>query len=169
LNARDSRIEKLHLDLADERHRYEGLASVVLLSPVHGRVWEVLISPGEEVRRGQDLVRLVDCSAVIVTATVREPVFNQLHIGDKALFRLSGQSDSYEGEVIRMSGGATPSDNLAIQSVISVTDLHKVAVSIPGLASGECGIARTGRLVFTPNSASEPTAISRSTGSLRRP
>ena len=54
-------------------------------------MWEVLTAPGELVVRGQDLVRLLDCSGVVVTAAVSESVYNRLHIGQSATFRLRGE------------------------------------------------------------------------------
>src|SRR5207237_6386659 len=115
LRAREERLYGLEQELKLERARYSELSEADLISPVAARVWEVLVSPGEEVRRGQDLVRLLDCSGAIVSVTVRESVFNQLRLGDKAQFRFSGQSRKYNGTIVRMSGSATPPDNLAIQ------------------------------------------------------
>ena len=39
---------------------------------MHGRVWEVLTANGEEVRVGQELLRVLDCGGAVVTATVSE-------------------------------------------------------------------------------------------------
>lgn len=148
LSARDQRLDRLRTELAAEEARYANLSNVVLASPIDAQVWEVLVSPGEEVRRGQDLLRLLDCSGTIVTTTVRESIFNQLRIGDKAQFRFSAQSGSYNGEVIRMTGAASTPDNLAIQSSPLSSAAYRVAVSVPDLASAECRIGRTGRVVF---------------------
>ena len=117
-------------------------------SPIDGQVWEVLVSSGEEVRKGQDLVRLLDCSGTIVTVTVRESVFNQLHIGDQAQFRLSGHPARYSGTIVRMSGSAAPPDNLAIQADRVASGGYRIAVSVPELASAQCNVGRTGTVVF---------------------
>jgi biotin carboxyl carrier protein len=153
LRSRDQRLVKLRDQLAVERDRHESLSNVLLRAPIEGRVWEVLISPGEEVRRGQDLVRLLDCSGTVITSTVRESVFNKLQIGDEAQFSFSDQSGTYKGYIIRMSGIAAPPDNLAIQSSSSASGAYRITVAVPDLAVAKCGIGRTGRIVFRPNSA----------------
>src|SRR6202043_4111222 len=145
LSSRDQRLTKLRADLDAEAVRYSELSNAVLSSPVEAMVWEVLVSPGEEVRKGQDLLRLLDCSGALVTVTVRESVFNQLRIGDKAQFRYSSQSDRYNDTIVRMSGSAAPPANLAIQPTGLSSGGYRVAVSVPDLASStQCGVGRTG-------------------------
>jgi hypothetical protein len=116
-----------------------------------------MVSPGEEVRKGQDLVRLLDCSGALVTVTVRESVFNQLRVGEPAQFRFSGQSGRYDGTIVRMSGSSAPPDNLAIQSTGATAGGYRVAVSVPELASAQCGVGRTGTVVFNAPSAAGGT------------
>jgi multidrug resistance efflux pump len=157
LSSRDERLARLHAALDAEAARYSEMSNAVLSSPIDGQVWEVLVSPGEEVRKGQDLVRLLDCSGALVTVTVRESVFNQLRVGDAAQFRFSGQSGRYNGTIVRMSGSSAPPDNLAIQSTLSTSGGYRVAVSVPELASAQCGIGRTGTVVFNASSAAGST------------
>jgi multidrug efflux pump subunit AcrA (membrane-fusion protein) len=130
------------------------MSNAVLMSPIDGQVWEVLVASGEEVRKGQDLMRLLDCSRAIVTVTARESVFNQLHIGDQAQFRFAGQSARYDGRIVRMSGIASPPDNLAIQPSGTTQGGYRIAVSVPALASAQCGIGRTGTVVFNSSTGS---------------
>jgi multidrug resistance efflux pump len=148
LSARDRRLDGLQTELRDEKARYADLSDVVLSSPIDAQIWEVLVSPGEEVRRGQDLLRLLDCSGTVVTTTVSESVYNHLRLGDKAQFRFAGQSNLYNGQVIRTSGVASPPDNLAIQSTVPSSAAYKITVSVPELASGQCDVGRTGKVVF---------------------
>jgi multidrug efflux pump subunit AcrA (membrane-fusion protein) len=148
LSSRDDRLAKLRAAFDGETARYSEMSNAVLMSPIDGQVWEVLVAPGEEVRKGQDLMRLLDCSGAIVTVTVRESVFNQLRIGDQAQFRFSGQSARYGGTIVRMSGIASPPDNLAIQPSGISHGGYRVAVSVPELASAQCGVGRTGTVVF---------------------
>jgi multidrug resistance efflux pump len=157
LSSRDQRLANLHAALAAEASRYAELSSAVLASPTSGLVWEVLVSPGEEVRKGQDLLRLLDCAGAVVTVTVRESVFNQLRLGDKAQFRFSGQSGRYDGTIVRMSGSAAPPDNLAIQPTGLTSGGYRIAVSIPDLASTQCGVGRTGTVTFNPSTAGNGT------------
>jgi multidrug resistance efflux pump len=153
LSSRTLRLDKLRDQFAAEQIRFESLSDIVLPAPIDARVWEVLVAPGEEVRRGQDLLRLLDCSGAVVTSTVRESVFNTLHIGDKVRFQFSDRSESYNGYIVRMSGIASPPDNLAIQIASASSGAYRVTVAVPNLAVSQCGIGRTGRLVFEPGSA----------------
>jgi multidrug efflux pump subunit AcrA (membrane-fusion protein) len=153
LASRDERLARLRAALDSETARYSEMSNAVLSAPIDGQVWEVLVSPGEEVRKGQDLVRLLDCSSALVTVTVRESVSNQLRIGDKAQFRFSNQSSRYDGTIIRMTGSASPPDNLAIQPTGQSPGGYRVAVSVPDLASVQCSVGRTGTVIFNSSSA----------------
>src|SRR5262249_3563123 len=157
LNSRDQQLARLHAAFNAEAARYSELSNAVLSSPTDAVVWEVLVSPGEEVRKGQDLLRLLDCSGAVVTVTVRESVFNQLRLGDKAQFRFSGQSGRYNGTIVRMSGSAAPPDNLAIQPTGLSSGGYRIAVSVPDLASSQCGVGRTGTVVFNPSAGTGGT------------
>lgn len=148
LSSRDERLVRLRGALSAEAAQHSQMSNAMLSSPIDGQVWEVLVSPGEEVRKGQDLARLLDCSGTIVTVTVRESVFNQLHIGDQAQFRFSGQSAKHSGTIVRISGNAAPPDNLAIQPTGLTQGGYRVAVSVPDLASARCDVGRTGTVVF---------------------
>ena len=64
---------------------------------MRGSIWEIMTAPGETVVRGQDLVRVLDCSGVVVTATVGETAYNQLRIGDAARFRFRGDEQRPPG------------------------------------------------------------------------
>jgi multidrug resistance efflux pump len=158
LSFRDQRLARLRTALDVEAGRYSELSNAVLSSPIDAQVWEVLVSPGEEVSKGQDLLRLLDCSGALVTVTVRESVFNQLRIGDKAQFRFSGQSGRYNGTIVRMSGSAAPPDNLAIQPTGLSSRGYRIAVSVPDLASStQCDVGRTGMVVFNASANSGGT------------
>jgi len=159
LGSRDERLARLRTALDTEAARYSEMSNAVLSSPIDGQVWEVLVSPGEEVRKGQDLVRLLDCSGALVTVTVRESVFNQLRIGDQAQFRFSGRSGRYNGTIIRMSGSAAPPDNLAIQPTGLASGGYRVAVSVPELASAQCDVGHTGTVVFNTSPAGAGGAL----------
>jgi hypothetical protein len=148
LRSRDERLQRLEQELKLETTRYAELAEAEIVSPVTGSVWEMLVSPGEEIRRGQDLLRMLDCSGVVVTASVTETVYNRLRVGDKARLRLSGEAVDYWGRVVRLSGLAAPPDNLAILPSSLVNAAYRVHLVIPELAGSSCAVGRTGKLVF---------------------
>jgi len=146
---REARLANLRSELAAENMRYAQRSAAGLVAPVSGSIWEVMTSPGESVVRGQDLVRLLDCSGLVVTATVGEAAYNKLRVGEPARFRFRGESTDYEGRIISLTGVATAPANLAIQPASLAKEPYRVTVSLPALAtSGRCSVGRTGRVTF---------------------
>jgi multidrug resistance efflux pump len=149
LRERETQLANLRTELADETIRFAALAAAELSAPVRGSVWEVLTAPGETVVRGQELVRLLDCSGLVVTATVGETAYNRLRIGDPATFRLRGESRNHQGRIIGLTGVAAAPANLAIQPSALAKEPYRVTVALPGLATpGQCDVGRTGRVTF---------------------
>ncbi|SCY80908.1 HlyD family secretion protein [Microvirga guangxiensis] len=140
--------------IAAERVRVNRLTSADLSVESPGIVWNFLASGGEHVNRGQDLVRLVDCSAVMVTASVSERVYSDLRVGMPARFRLNGDSRVFSATITRLggSGAAGLYETLAIGPSREHLTRFDVALSVPELASDPelaCSVGRTGRVVFT--------------------
>ena len=81
-------IRQLRNDVEVERDRLQLHSDAQVLAPSSSTVWELLTASGEQVQRGQDLMRLLDCNAALVTAVVSEAVYNRLQIGSRATFRL---------------------------------------------------------------------------------
>jgi len=149
LRERDARLATLRKELAEEAKLYEEKSAAKLVAPVASRVWEMLTAPGESVVRGQDLVRLLDCSAVVVTAAVGESVYNRLHIGQSAEFRLRGDTAAYAGRIISLTGMSAANANFAIQASSLVKEPFRVTVRLPALdLANECKVGRTGRVTF---------------------
>ena len=107
IEQRQARLALLRTELVGEQQRYAERSEANLASPVRGSVWEIMTAPGESVARGQDLVRLLDCSGLVVTATVGETAYNHLRIGDHARFRFRGESKDYEGRILGLTGVAS--------------------------------------------------------------
>jgi multidrug resistance efflux pump len=149
LDESDRRIARLSQDVADEQARYTQLSSAAIVAPARGSVWEVLTAPGEQVRRGQELVRVLDCGGALVTATVGESVYNRLHLGSPARFQPRDGGNDLAGTVIGLTGSSTTPANFAILPAALARGAYHVTVSVPGLASGQtCDVGRTGRVVF---------------------
>lgn len=149
LREREAQLTNLRAELADETKRHAELAAADLTVPVRGSVWEVMTAPGETVVRGQELMRLLDCSGVVVTATVGETAYNRLRVGDPARFRLRGESRDHQGRIIGLTGVAAAPANLAIQPSALAKEPYRVVVALPDLATpGQCDIGRTGRVTF---------------------
>ncbi|MCG7394115.1 HlyD family efflux transporter periplasmic adaptor subunit [Microvirga sp. ACRRW] len=137
-----------------ERVRVNRLTSADLSVESPGIVWNFLASGGEHVNRGQDLVRLVDCSAVMVTASVSERVYSDLRVGMPARFRLNGDSRVFNATITRLggSGAASLYETLAIGPSPEHLTRFDVALNVPELAQDSdlaCSVGRTGRVVFT--------------------
>ncbi len=106
-------------------------------------------APGESVVRGQELVRLLDCTGLVVTATVGEAAYNELRVGQAARFRFRGESIDHIGRIVSLQGVATAPANLAIQPAALAKEPYRVTVSIPSMTtSGRCSVGRTGRVTF---------------------
>lgn len=140
--------------IAAERVRQNNLTSATVTAPTTGVVWDVLSETGEFVRRGQDLVRLVDCASVLVTASVSENVYNSLRMGDEAQLRLFGDSRVLSAVITRLGGASAGAlyASLAIAPRAEHLRRFDVTLTVTGLADHpdlECAIGRTGRLVYT--------------------
>jgi multidrug resistance efflux pump len=149
IREREAHIASLSAEIAEETRRFEEIATAELVAPVRGSVWEVMTAPGESVVRGQDLVRVLDCSGAVVTATVDEAAYNRLRIGDPARFRFRSEHADFKGRIVGLTGVATAPANLAIQPSALAKGPYRVTVAVPDLAkAGRCDIGRTGRVTF---------------------
>ncbi len=151
---RNRRIALLEGQVNEERVRLARFREARLASPVPGVLWEVMTGSGEYVRRAQDVARLVDCTTTVVTASVRESVYNRLRVGDPARFRPLGDGRVYEGTVARLagSGAETIYRSLAIGPSAEHLKRYDVAMVFPALAAEPdlgCAVGRTGRAAFT--------------------
>lgn len=133
-----------------ERLRVNSLTGGELQAPVTGLLWEVLQADGVNVQRGDPILRLVDCGATMVTASVTERVYNSLAVGDAARFRLGGSSTVFEATVARLagSGAQTIYRNLAVAPSQRHLERFDVALIVPQLGVEGCMIGRTGRTFF---------------------
>jgi hypothetical protein len=162
-----ARVEELRTELAERRRRLQLLRAQVdeervraarvkearIVAPAPSTLWELVTGPGEYVRRAQDVARLVDCTTTVVTASVRESLYNRLRVGDPAQFRLLGTDRVFEGTVARLAGSGAESiyRSLAIGPSAEHLKRFDVALAIPGLAADAelaCAVGRTGRVVF---------------------
>ncbi|MBC7478649.1 MAG: HlyD family efflux transporter periplasmic adaptor subunit [Pseudorhodobacter sp.] len=148
-----ARLATVEARIGAERQRTTKLGGAVLTATVNGQVWEVLAGNGETVQRGQDVLRLLDCDAPLVTVSVTEGTYNRLRIGDNAVFRLNGDGRSLPASVIRLggTGAATFYQNLAIAPSLRHLERFDVALSVPALQSEpalRCTVGRTGRAFF---------------------
>ncbi len=153
IEERRQRLELLRDDIDEERVRVAHFKQAQITAPSASMLWELVTGPGEYVRRAQDVARVVDCTTTMVTATVRESLYNRLRVGDTAQFRLLGTGEVFTGTVARLAGSGAESiyRSLAIGPSAEQLKRFDVALSVPALGSEPelaCAVGRTGRVVF---------------------
>jgi multidrug resistance efflux pump len=147
LAERDRRLARLTELLSQETARYARHATADIVAPTTGRIWETPVSAGQQVHRGEVVLRVSDCDRPVVTALVSEAVYRQLQVGRPARFLPRGGREEMTGQIIRLSR-VSPS-NLAIQISAAAGETYHVTVAMPKLAEGgSCPVGRTGILKF---------------------
>lgn len=155
-----SMIRQLQADVDIERNRVQLNSEAAVLAPSSGTVWELLTAPGEQVQRGQDLMRLLDCTSALITAVVSETVYNGLKIGSAATFRLRNSDAAMPGRVVNLTGVASAAANYAIPPSSLRKEPYRVVVEVPSLANAgqSCNLGRTGQVVFAGEIVAIPAA-----------
>ena len=139
--------ETLAAELATEQKRLAGRSNASLTAPIDGNLWTVHAASGEYVRKGQELFTVLDCSTVVVTASVSERDYNELRLGDPVRFRVSGSNREYNGTISKL-GLTSTGRSFAIAPE---ERHHQVAVQASDLQdsdSDRCAVGRTGEVVF---------------------
>ncbi|WP_315764832.1 MULTISPECIES: HlyD family secretion protein [unclassified Bradyrhizobium] len=149
-----ARLAQYEQQIDAERVRINRLTSATLKARVPGMAWDFLVDDGEYARRGQDLVKLVDCNSLVVTASVPETLYDSLTIGVPVQFRLFGDDRIFDGTVTRLGGSGASQlyANLAVGPTPQHLQRFDVTVAVPDLAKQpdlSCAIGRTGRVIFT--------------------
>ena len=153
LTAVRTQIKHLTDQISEEEARVRLRSEATVALPPKGRVWEMLVGPGEFVNKGQDLLRVLDCSKPIVSANVDERVYNRLEVGSPATFRPLEDGKTYHGSVINLTGAAGAPGNFAIPPI----NLHKspfyVTIAMDDMSAAGCSIGRTGTATFGDSNA----------------
>ncbi len=149
LAALSDRIESLEQSLEREKGNLNRQQHAEIILPVTGQIWEPLVANGEQVSRGQPLLRMLDCKTVLVTTAVSEEVYNRLTVGEKATFILRGSNREFAARVTQLSGVSSASANLAILPSALEKEPYRATVKVPELdAGGQCLLGKTGRVIF---------------------
>ncbi len=155
LEERKTRLAYMEKELAAETESYARASEATVSATAEGRIWEALTANGEEVRKGQDLLRVLDCGGAVVTATVSESVYNKLWIGQSVEFKLHGESEPHAGTVAGLTGLTAAGSNFAIDQTALTREPYHVTIAVPGLAAKqECNVGRTGNVTFNTSTAS---------------
>ncbi|MFT4120198.1 HlyD family secretion protein [Bradyrhizobium sp.] len=144
----DTEIAWLANEIITEEVRFADLSEANITTPVAGRVWEMMTSPGEDVQAGQPLLKVLDCSGAVITANVTESVYNRLQLGDHATFEPNDGGERISGTVVNLTGAAGAPANLAINPDALNKEPYRVTVALRDAAAQTCTVGRTGRVVF---------------------
>jgi multidrug resistance efflux pump len=164
-NALDEKMRKteaVQRELLTEQERFAAHSKAVLAAPVQGQLWTLEAAPGEFVRKGQEILTVLDCSTVMVTASVSDRDYNELHLGDPVRFRVSGTDRDYAGRIVKLGSTATfaiPFD----------PGSHQLVVAVPQLSASpedNCAVGRTGEVTFEDAGRSFTARLTRSLRSL---
>ena len=153
LEAARSQMKHVADQIAEEEQRYRRRAEATVALPVKGRVWEMLVSPGEYVNKGQDLLRVLNCSNPIVSANVDERVYNRLQVGSPATFRQSEDGKAYPGTVVNLTGAAGAPANFAIAPLTLRKSPFYLTIAMDDMGEAGCAIGRTGTVTFGPEAS----------------
>ncbi|MDF0520971.1 HlyD family efflux transporter periplasmic adaptor subunit [Bradyrhizobium yuanmingense] len=144
----DTETAWLANEIIVEEVRFADLSEANITTPVAGRVWEMMTSPGEDVQAGQPLLKVLDCSSAVITANVTENVYNRLQLGDHATFEPNDGGAAISGTVVNLTGAAGAPANLAINPDALSKEPYRVTVALADAATHGCTVGRTGRVVF---------------------
>jgi multidrug resistance efflux pump len=157
LDALAAKAAALRTEIAAEERRLAAHTRVVLSAPVDGHLWTVDAEPGEYVRKGQDIMTVLDCSSVVVTASVSAHDYNELRLGDPVQFRVSGTERTYDGRIVRLGSSAT----FAIAPVSGAHQIVVASSSLPASGDDGCAVGRTGEVTFNDSGDALPARLSR--------
>jgi multidrug resistance efflux pump len=113
---RDQQMTRLNDKLADEKVRFNALHATEVVALAKGSVSEILTTPEEPVHRGQELLRMLDCSEPLVTGVVDKAVSSRIQVGSPVRFRPRDGREELPGTVTRLSAASGSSANLALPS-----------------------------------------------------
>lgn len=139
--------ETVGAQLAAERMRLAARTSATLTATIGGNLWTVQAAAGEYVRKGQELFTVLDCSTVVVTASVSDRDYNELRLGEPVRFRVGGTGREYHGRISKL-GLTSTGRSFAIAPE---ERHHQVGVQLLDMPEGEsdsCAVGRTGEVVF---------------------
>jgi biotin carboxyl carrier protein len=153
-----TQIKHINDQISEEEARYRLRSEATVALPSKGRVWEMLVGPGEFVNKGQDLLRVLDCSNPIVSANVDERVYNRLEVGSPATFRPLQDGKSYHGTVVNLTGAAGAPANFAIAPINLRKSPFYVTIAMDGMGVAGCSIGRTGTVTFGSDNAASAQA-----------
>lgn len=158
------KAETISVELAAEQKRLAVRTVATLTTPISGNLWTMPAASGEYVRKGQDLLTVLDCSTLMVTASVSDRDYNELQVGDPVRFRVAGTGREYTGSILKLGLTSTG----ASFAISPEEHRYQLAIRLPELASSSddnCAVGRTGEVIFEKGGEG---FLARFIGTLRR-
>ena len=162
IDHREARLAMLRAELAGENERFAQRAAASLVSPVRGSIWEIMTAPGESVVRGQDLVRVLDCSGLVQIAAEaaglacpRDSDMQQAELGSNVLIpeTLDGL---VRGDLVFWKGHV----GVMVDGLMLVhANAHHMAVAVEPLQEAAARIARAGSTITAVSTIIEMPSI----------
>jgi multidrug resistance efflux pump len=142
-----ARLTQLDGQVAAEAVRVDHLALSTLHAPAAGIVWRPRVTVGSTVGHGNEMMTLIDCSTLFVTASFSAKKFDDLRPGAQAMVRVSDSGAEYTATVVdvRAVRGsdagdfAAPLPQLGAHQVMAL-----LRIDNPGAMTGEkyCNVGR---------------------------
>jgi multidrug resistance efflux pump len=95
-----ARLTQLDGQVAAEAVRIDHLALSTLHAPAAGIVWRPRVTVGSTVGHGNEMMTLIDCSTLFVTASFSAKKFDDLRPGAQAMVRVSDSGAEYTATVV---------------------------------------------------------------------
>ena len=97
-----ARIAQLDEQLVSETRRIAALSAAEVAAPASGVVWRPLVVAGSSVARDAELLTLIDCSELYVTATFGAGRFDELRYGQAAEVKVLNSETRLKGTVVEV-------------------------------------------------------------------
>jgi multidrug resistance efflux pump len=148
-------LSQFDQQIAAETERTGRLSSAELRAPTAGVVWRPRVVASSAVARDAELLTLIDCSSLFVTATFSGRRFDDLRYGEPATVRVIGSDAEYAGTVVdvramesadREERFAAPLPKLGARQVLAIIRLDNAQAMALG---NYCNVGRKVEVRFT--------------------
>lgn len=155
-----------------ENVRVNHLSRAEIASPLDGIVWRPVAVSGMHVPRDSELLTVIDCSEIYVTAAFAGRKFESVHPGDQATIKVEGSSETFTGVVIDVRAGESSEPSKRIAVPLPVKPDHRVIAVLriaddlsPRDRANYCGVGRKAEVRL--NGVTATSALAQHTDPLR--
>lgn len=116
-----ARVEELGRQIEIEAARMALAAAAPVAAPLSGIVWKVGAAGGADVRAGDDLVQVLDCSSAFIDTLLPEEKADGIRVGDEVSYRFDGRSEYMTGRVTGIRGGGAVMADETLAAIVEPT------------------------------------------------